>query len=264
MAGGDHNQDRYAYGDGWAFVLDGASSFGEAPPVHDGGWYAERLKEALTEGLANDSNGPISKIVAKAIRQASAAHDEFTQGVCPTSTIALARWDSCVLEFYVLGDSFAVWRDVEGCQEMSDLRLATVGSELREIYRNRLASGTGFDGEHRRILTRLQEVQARARNTSGGYWIAGADDRAAWNGCQKRLSLSCVPEFALVTDGLSIDTRREIFSKKSLGELMERQQVEESLDVNGCAYPRSKLHDDKTAVRIRVARNEQVGSGGCR
>lgn len=40
LAGGEKNQDRFAYGDGWAFVLDGASSFGTTQPEHDGAWYA--------------------------------------------------------------------------------------------------------------------------------------------------------------------------------------------------------------------------------
>jgi len=200
LAGGDNNQDRYAYGDGWAFVLDGATSYSDTPPVHDGGWYAERLKNALVPRLTKNPDRPTVDIVADSIREAASAHHPG-QGPCPTSTIALARWDADQVELYVLGDSYACALTDDGPVILTDDRLSKIGVGLRTLYRQRLREGYGFDDRHREILEALQRVEAAHRNRRGGYWIAGEARSAAYFGNGVLLEVPHTRRLLLASDG---------------------------------------------------------------
>lgn len=258
LAGGANNQDRYAYGDGWAFVLDGASSFSEQPPVHDGGWYAERLKNALVEQLTKNPSTATTEIVSRAIQEASAAHDKVTQGICPTSTLAIARWDPAALELYMLGDSYgAVFRDGSAEPELlSDDRLASIGLDLREQYRSRLAQGYGFDATHREILAKLQGEELKARNRTGGYWIAGDEPAAATHAVSRCTPMHEISSVLLFSDGVAPRGRAlsemcTALRHGSLRDHLQQMHDVEAGDSEAVRYPRSKLHDDKTVMCLR-------------
>lgn len=254
LAGGEKNQDRYAYGEGWAFVLDGASSFATAQPEHDGGWYAERLKNALVEEFTSNPDDATTAIVAKAIDVAASAHDN--PETCPTSTIALARWSAKTVEIYVLGDSTAVLIDPKREEQVTDSRLADIAPEIRDEYRSRLAEGHGFDHRHRQLLRRLQSHQARARNRSGGYWIAGADPDAAFLGMTRTYRLDNVTAAVLATDGAAqalqygVTSTWSSFGHEHPCDLLQATQELEASDHQGRCNPRSKRHDDKTLIWI--------------
>jgi len=246
LAGGDNNQDRYAYGDGWAFVLDGATTYSATPPVHDGGWYAERLRNALAPRLDRHHERPIVDIVAGAIREAASAHPS-SQGPRPTSTIALARWNSETVELYVLGDSFAVATTDDGRITLTDDRLKNIGVGLRTQYRRRLHAGHGFDDRHRELLTALQQVERSHRNRAGGYWTASDSPSSACAGLQVAFPTAGAHRLMLHTDGL---TTPPLSSPSSLEALLHTQRVREDADLRGSRFPRSKPHDDITVVRI--------------
>lgn len=254
LAGGEKNQDRYAYGDGWAFVLDGASSFATEQPEHDGGWYAERLKNALVHELTSRPTDATTELVAGAIQVAASAHDN--PETCPTSTIALARWSSETVETYVLGDSTATLIGDSGEEELTDSRLAHVAPEIRAEYRSRLAEGRGFDHRHRQLLRRLQSRQARARNRSSGYWIAGAAPDAAYHGMNRIHCLDNVAAAALATDGAvqafnyGVVATWASFGHEHLLKTLTETQEREAADHQGRRNPRSKRHDDKTLIWI--------------
>lgn len=255
LAGGEKNQDRYAYGDGWAFVLDGASSFATVEPEHDGSWYAQRLEDALVDQLTARPDHATTDIVARAIGSASAAHDDpYT---CPTSTIAMARWTNESVEVYALGDSTAALIADNREEAVTDTRLASVAPELRAEYRSRLADGHGFDDRHNALLQELQARQAAARNQSGGYWIAGAEPQASHQGQNRRQSLSSVKSVVLATDGAAAALQYglmdswAVFATSDLAQILRATHAVEESDPLATKWPRSKMHDDKTAQAIR-------------
>ncbi|WP_068425735.1 protein phosphatase 2C domain-containing protein [Janibacter terrae] len=254
LAGGEKNQDRFAYGDGWAFVLDGASSFGTTQPEHDGAWYAERLKNKLVDELTARPVDATTDIVSKAIENASAAHDDPES--CPTSTLAIARWTNEVVEVYVLGDSTAALIHSEQESAVTDSRLAAIAPDLRTEYRSRLADGHGFDSQHRALLQQLQSRQEAARNQGGGYWIAGAEPGAAHHAIGDRLPLSKIEAIVLATDGAAsaleygtVDSWAA-FARSDLRPLLEALHEAEESDQQAITWPRSKAHDDKTLLVI--------------
>lgn len=255
LAGGEKNQDRYAYGDGWAFVLDGASSFTSEQPEHDGGWYAERLMNSLSDELTSSPDDTTTNIVARAIKEAASAHDD--PETCPTSTIAIARWRDEAVDLYVLGDSTVVLIGDEGEDVVTDSRLAAIAPELRTEYRSRLTEGHGFDSRHRDLLRELQSCQASARNQPAGYWIAGADPEAARHGLELRRPRASVEAVVLATDGAAAALQYGLveswaaFGASDLRQVLSAVHDTEESDYLATEWPRSKAHDDKTAQTIR-------------
>lgn len=256
LAGGNNNQDRYAYGDGWAFVLDGATSYSDTTPIHDGGWYAEQLRNALAPRLTKHPNRPTVDIVADSIREAATAHHP-SQGPCPTSTIALARWDAEQVELYVLGDSYACVLTDEGPMILTDDRIKQFGKGLRTLYRQRLREGHGFDDRHREILGALQRVEAAHRNRRHGYWIAGDNALAATQGATHNLPFRSTATLTLLTDGLPIKGALDLVCSGAhirIGEHLTSVSRFEEFDMYGQRTPRSKKSDDKTIVVITAHR----------
>jgi len=256
LAGGSNNQDRYLVGDGFAAVLDGATSVA-GDRSHDPGWYAEQLARAIGETVPR--GGPLAGAVVDAIRIVRDAHG-LTPETAPTSTVALARWSDDVVETYVLSDSFVVVLRADGAETVhTDDRLDAVGVSERAAYRTRLAAGHGYDVEHRELLLALQADQARRRNQPGGYWIAGAEPEAAAHGITTVEERSGVAGLLLASDGVDPErhpeatTWRDLFNEvKRHGAARVLQDIHdaEATDPDGRRWPRSKRHDDKTLVIV--------------
>ncbi|MDE9367314.1 protein phosphatase 2C domain-containing protein [Luteipulveratus sp. YIM 133132] len=262
LAGGDKNQDRYVVGDGYAAVLDGASSFSGEQPEHDGGWYAEHLADALERRLGGGHDHDTADLVADSIREVAHLHNGSAES-CPTSTIALVRWSDELVEVYVLGDSTVVI--VTDAEESvhTDARIEKVAPGLRAAYRQRLADGLGFDDQHRDLLAQLQVEQAKSRNSRGGYWIAGRTPDAAAHGLRDIVTTPKVRAIILATDGAAAaveryaiaHTWRELADRSAEATLRATFEIELN-DPQGHHFLRSKPHDDKTLVVARFA-------GGC-
>lgn len=259
LAGASNNQDRYAIGDGFAVVLDGATSVA-GDRSHDPGWYAERLARAVSERVPR--GGALADAVADAIRTVRDDH-ALTPDTCPTSTVAIARWSDGVVESYLLGDSFVVLLSAGGAESVhTDDRLDAVGAHERAAYRARLAAGSGYDVEHRSLLLALQAEQARHRNQPDGYWIAGAEPEAAYHGVTSTEERSGISALLLASDGVDPERHRgtmtwhglshEVNSHGAAQVLQELQDAEAS-DPDGRRWPRSKRHDDKTLVVVDLA-----------
>lgn len=258
LAGGAKNQDRFAHGDRWAFVLDGASSFDSLTPEHDGGWYASRLSHALAQELRERPQRETAALVSKAIASAAKAHKD--PATCPTSTVALVRWCTERVEVYVLGDSAAIVITDAGEQIVADDRISRIAPEVRQRYRERLASGAGFDEEHRKLLRRLQAAQKAAMNQPNGYWIAGATPEAADHAMVRSWPRTQVDAVILASDG-ALDSMSRVEESTSWLDLatepavvLDRARERENEDHMARRWPRSKIHDDKTAVAIRFSR----------
>jgi len=259
-AGGSNNQDRFLVGDGFAAVLDGATSVA-GDRSHDPGWYAEQLARAIGETVPR--GGLLAGAVADAIRIVRDTHG-LTPETAPTSTVALARWSDDVVETYVLSDSFVVTLRADGAETVhTDDRLDAVGASERAAYRARLAAGSGYDVEHGEVLLALQAEQARRRNQPGGYWIAGAEPEAAAHGITTVEERSGVVALLLASDGVDPERHPEATTWRGLYDevtkggpapTLDRIHDAESEDPGGERWPRSKRHDDKTLVTVTLVR----------
>ena len=256
LAGGARNQDHHVVGDGFAAVLDGATSVA-GDRSHDPGWYAEQLGEALGDALAADPDGRTGEAVARAIAQVRDANG-LTPATTPTSTVAVVRWDEERVEAYALGDSIAALIHTDGTETVhTDERLDAVAVAHHRRYLDRLAAGHGYDDEHRAMLIELQAEQARHRNLPGGFWIAGAEPDAAHHGLTTTTDRAGVVGVVLASDGVVLERyasgatwavlHHDAVAHGPDGVLARVHDAEER-DPDGRRWPRAKRHDDKTLV----------------
>lgn len=252
------NQDRYFIGDGYAVVLDGASTPDPAPL--DGGWYAEVLGGAIGRRLRIDPPTDLRSTLSAAIQETT-ERGSLTPDTSPSSTVTIVRWTTDILDALVLGDSPLVIQTAAGIEHLRDDRLAGLTLPEREAYRAALRQGGGYGERHRNRMRRLVEAERSQRNQPGGYWIAGAEPRAAQHAFTGRWATPELRAVMLATDGVSRgvdqfgtpaswDEAMDIARTDGPDSLLRIVEDAESSDADGCRWPRGKRHDDKTAVLL--------------
>jgi hypothetical protein len=156
----------------------------------------------------------------------------------------------------VLGDStFVIQHPDDTCTAITDDRRAQVATAKRQEYRERLRNGGGYVQR----LAGLQAAQRLVRNQPGGYWIAESDPAAATQATSRTVPLDQVQALLLLTDGAAAGVMthgapktwpelvRQVDSAGARHLLDGLHELEET-DPAGRRWPRSKPHDDKTAI----------------
>jgi hypothetical protein len=240
-------------------VLDGASAFGPAPVGPAA--YADRLGTEIAAALATSPAAPLPQVLAAAIGATANAldlHDDHG----PSSTVAIARVASGNADLLVLGDSYIAYRSGGAVAIVTDERIDRLSLPQARRYRERLATGSGYDDAHTATLRELQARQRARRNTQGGYWIASANPGAAAHAVTCTLPAAELEWIVLATDG-AIDTARHLrldnweaiarSDAAGLSSILERCHVwEQEIDPDGRALPRAKRHDDKAIAVISL------------
>lgn len=251
LAGGKVNQDYYAYGETYALVLDGATSFVPEKTSIDAATYVQALGAALATRLESCSLNEIPDVVAAAIGEIAVKY-KLAEESSPNSTVAIAKWDRIEVVTYVLGDSgcFIIDKNYT-VTEMRDNRMAEFGNKIRRQYKKRLSEGSGFDAKHKKLLGELQRHQKKYRNVENGYWIAGAAPESAFKGIIEKYELSKLNYLILGSDGglLSV-INSNLKVDNPVSNILKDQQDKELWDNQGVLLPRSKLNDDKTIIRV--------------
>ena len=111
----------------------------------------------------------------------------------------------------------------------------------------------------------MVEEERRHRNRDGGYWIAEADPCAAAQAVHRAWPREAVRAVLALTDGAAaaVDRYRSpaswadahrLVAEAGVPALLERSLQAERADPDGVRRPRSKRHDDKTAVLVELRR----------
>lgn len=233
---GRRNEDHFAIGPDWAFVLDGAT----APPgvdsgcVHDVVWFVRHLGGALAE-LLTTSGAPLTDVLAEAIDRARAAHADtcdLNNPNSPSSTATLLRLGEDRAEHLVLADSPLV---------------LDVGGEVRPIT----------DGRIDHLPSYTREAVAELRNSPRGFWVAAADPEAAHHAVTG--TTAPFRRAALLTDGASRHVDHFALTDwPGLLDLLDERgpaallsQVRQA-ETTGSPPPRAKPHDDATIIHWTV------------
>ncbi|SNR93512.1 hypothetical protein SAMN06265360_1374 [Haloechinothrix alba] len=235
-------------------VLDGASAF--VPVELPASTYADRLGRELRQQLTAEPRADLAEVLYTAI-EATAHEFDLRPGESPSSTVAIARARARWLDVLVLGDTDVITPG----HAVKDVRIDALDLAPRRRYRERLAAGTGYDDEHRRLLRELQHEQAKHRNREGGYWIAEAAPEAAKHALTEQLPASETPWAILVTDGayevmehLDLDDwpqLAEAMSSELEATLRRCHTWEQHEDPDARSLPRAKRHDDKSIATIQ-------------
>ncbi|WP_098960243.1 protein phosphatase 2C domain-containing protein [Pseudonocardia sp. N23] len=253
-------------------VLDGLSS-GPGPAqaegtgaacVHGTPWFVAQLGARLLAFCANET-----KSLALCLREAISAVVELHSETCdvlspnaPTATVAVVRIASTGdrVEYLVLADAAIIIGGPNGeATVLTDERVEAVAKEQKEAVL-RAQIGTP---EHDAAIAELISIQKPLRNSSHGYWVAGADPNVADEAISGQLVLRPGDSIAAVTDGVS--RLVDLFGKATWAGLLSRlssdgpdailAQVRE-LEMNdpvGKRWPRYKMSDDATAAVLSIS-----------
>lgn len=248
--------DRVIISDDALIVLDGATSHDpDTPPA---GVYVDALAQQLQQRITSSSD--LVRDLSEAI-EATTHHLDLRPGNAPSSTVAITRCSPSTLDILVLGDSSVI---VNGEPEVvhTDSRLDSLELPDVDRYKRRLRRHCGYDDQHRRILSDLQRHERQYRNQSGGYWIAEADPKAAYEAITASYPLRTARWAVLATDGamdilpalgINWSTVASIPDHETLHELLVRcHNWEATIDPDGSQLPRSKRHDDKTIAILHL------------
>lgn len=251
------DEDRVTTSDHAVIVLDGASA--HDPDTPRAGAYVDTLAVELRTRVTatNDLRAALAEAIGS-----TAALLELHPGASPSSTVAVVRVGPTTVDLIVLGDAAVVVGTVDDDEHVYvDDRLELLDLPAADRYRERLATGAGYDPEHRRILQDLQRAEGRHRNQPGGFWVAEAEPAAADHALTASYPRDRVAWVVAATDGafdvlptLGVDWQAVAHQSSSgLRELLHRCRTwEATADPNGQALPRAKRHDDKTIAVIRL------------
>ncbi|MBS2965116.1 hypothetical protein KGA66_18815 [Actinocrinis puniceicyclus] len=239
----------------------------DTPCPHDARWYARALGSRLVAELSTEPPSWIAEAVARAIDTVATSHaatcpiDDQSH---PSATIAILRELPDVYEYYILGDSTIVF-DTAGGQltARSDKSLSRVATAQRARV-----TATGYEASERdSARAELVEAERAKRNVRGGYWIASTNPDAAAHGRQGHISRRELSRAALLSDGAAAAVERyELVDWRSALDLMEQDGPQaiiraardaEDSDPQAKQWPRSKPHDDATAVLCIAERHSQ-------
>ncbi|MGW4366663.1 hypothetical protein ACWEKT_13550 [Nocardia takedensis] len=238
-------------------LLDGATAYEPGTPPATN--YVDHLGRELAQRL--DTDTALIDILRAAI-SATAASLDLCPGRSPSSTVVLVRVGRTTVDILVLGDS-AVVVGLQGRSPavITDDRLNRLAIPEAAEYRARLASGSGFDRQHRDLLKRLQRQERIHRNQSGGFWIAEADPSAADHAITYTYARETFAWAVAATDG-AFDPLTALgiawcdlathTSEQLQHDLRQCAHWERTVDPEGRIRPRSKRHDDKTLAVVRT------------
>ncbi|HEX6498172.1 MAG TPA: hypothetical protein VF054_03970 [Micromonosporaceae bacterium] len=251
------NEDHVlVYGD-LVGVFDGVTE----DPGHDSGcrhgpaWYVRRLAAHLGQAYADAPTADLARLLATAIDGVRGDHGQgcdLDRPATPASTVCLIRVDGERLDYLLLGDSpLVVDRDGGGVEVIADDRVA------RTVARIRAAPVPDEAGSAASPHT---PGKYRYLNQPGGYWVAAADPRAAFEAVTGALPVrgpGRVRRAALLTDGASRAVEQfalldwagllDVLAVEGPTELIRQvRRAEVAQDVPPGS--RRKRHDDATAA----------------
>lgn len=257
---GRANEDFALWDDHVAVLLDGAGMPNELQPpcTHGVSWFARALGTALCSA-ASDSESLRDALASAIVRTAGLHRDTCAvdDPLSPSATLAMLRVRGDAVEWLVLGDCTLLLDDRHSVEVISDDRLAAVAREERSAMKAALPGSA----ERRQLHAHLVETERALRNRPGGYWVAAADSQAADAALCGSHPRGDVAQAALLTDGAARLTTTfaatdwsgclGILERHGPKALIEQVREAELSDTALTRWPRSKAHDDATALYIR-------------
>ncbi|MEU6038969.1 protein phosphatase 2C domain-containing protein [Actinomadura sp. NPDC047616] len=231
------NEDYVVAGPEWVVLLDGATA---APGVDSGcghgpAWLVRRLAGGLAARLAVEDGAPLQDLLADTVKATGEAH----AGTCdldnpdsPSATVAMLRRRDGVLDWLVLADSPV---------------LLQMDGQVRVVHDDRVD----------RLPAYTVEAVRAARNSPGGFWVAGNRPEAAYEALTGEAPAERVRRAAVLSDGAA--RLVQIFGRTDWAGLLDLldgagpvELIRRTREAETTAtIRRGKRHDDATAVLVR-------------
>ncbi|WP_329488701.1 integrase [Kitasatospora sp. NBC_01246] len=249
-------------------VLDGAGlpSAVETGCVHGVPWFVRNLGAAIFMQAA-ERPASLTECLADAIASTARLHAgtcDLANPMTPSATVVVARVRGGTFEWLTLADSTVALSLSTGIEVHADHRVSSVTDRQRVALQAELAH---LQEGKRRVA--LAWAQREVMNTVDGYWVASTEPGAAEQSLTGAVSLSELHTAAILTDGAARavddfgvlgwpDLLRKLDVDGPHGLIEYTRNLERS-DPQRRRWPRSKCHDDATAVLMRP--DSGTGSG---
>lgn len=261
-ADGALNEDFIAATTQLVILLDGASvpEGLETGCRHGTAWYVARLGTRLLEELTSQPGQLLTDALATAIHGVAGLHAdtcELNHPGAPSAALALLREADETVDYLVLADTTILLDATSDFLVVSDDRLAQVAvTEHSAMHQE----ATGTVSHQRRYADLITELR-RHRNQAKGYWVASSTPDAAYQALTGSIPRLEVRRAALLSDGATRLADRfgvmawprvfDLLDREGPSSLIMQTREAESSDPNGRRWPRSKRHDDASAVICR-------------
>lgn len=266
------NDDIAGYFDRTFWLMDGATQL--VPPAHglDASWFTNTLSQSFHKALQGDPLLSLDALARQGIRDTaqqffagSGVTAEAAQELRPFCTLILCRIsdDFRSLDYILVADStLAVIGDGHE-QTVSDQRIDDDG-HLDAFYEI-LSQGHGYDSELAKAAMRQVYVNGAARmNRPGGWYSVAQDESVIDHALRGVLTLPPDADVILMSDGFTRATEmlqlypsymalNQDVNRIGLQGVIDAVRVKELSDPKGVLYHRPWIHDDATALRIRLA-----------
>jgi hypothetical protein len=260
------NQDLIITGPGLVVLLDGAGG-----PSEDGGgcrhgveWLVRQLGGRLAAQALTDG-GSLSGILAQSIEDAAALHAttcDLRHPGTPSTTVAMARHTGDQVEYLSVHDSSMVFtREDDTTHVISDRRVEAI-PELRKLWAEMSRSSLGSSA-HAAARRAYIAAELNYRNSPGGYWVVGADPRAASEAVTGSVTVTDLRSVSVFSDGVAdyvdlygLATWPQVIStlnRMGPSHLIQMVRAAEREDPHGRRWPRFKRHDDASVVHWKLS-----------
>lgn len=251
------NEDVYAAGKDYAFVLDGASGLNNVnrmAPMSDACWLVRSLKNWLLLHLQEDRS--LQEILSEGLDILKEQYGECSGLESPSCTITCIRIREDKLEYFALGDSLLLIETKDRlysfCDEAVEKLDNLVIARMQELSFEKMKPFL----EMRPYVTELLQKHRLMKNTPEGYWICDLSKVGLSHALQGSLPLNSVQRVALMSDGMmQLRDFRNLGNKEFLDLLFRRKsrcfpmlmELQEQ-DVRCRVLPRLKKRDDTTLI----------------
>jgi hypothetical protein len=246
------NEDYAAADRNVVVIVDGLTARTDTGCIHGVSWFAKKLANAV---LNFGHLRPVEALKS-AIQHTATMHSDtcdLTNPATPCAAVAIVQVEGAHVHYLVLGDVTVVIANGDE-RVISDQRINSTALDHR-AEADRLPTGSEAKSA---ALVRMKQAEIAARNSPGGYWIAGADPVSAEHALTGDIAWSQSGRIALLTDGAAraVDLFAifdwpevlEILSDSGPRDLIARVRDVEHADATASRWPRNKISDDATAV----------------
>jgi len=263
------NEDHYITGRYLFVLFDGATGLGEKildGYSSDSVWFLEIFERYLLDYWKNGAD--FLQATSEAINQSSIIFRELTNNInfplhrYPSSGMVALTIEDRVVNLYRTGDcSIYSWDSAVAEVLFQESRLSALDESAIKLMSKHLSDGMSYDSAMQAIMSLLISNRSMM-NRPGGYGVLSLDPRCVEFIDKTTIKSSGESKLLLTTDGFSaiLDsykkyTIKELFQKlenSNLEEVLEEIRSIEADDNALKMYPRLKVHDDASAMLIRL------------
>lgn len=265
------NEDKITVLDKAAWILDGATGLTGKRITEketDALWYVEALDDYLKKHI--NSSKDIKEIIKNAIKEVKEKYSKYDgfndleEIDYPCAALALLRFNSKELEYYVIGDCTLIYsQENESIKEIVDRKL--IGLEeniLRKMCE--VSKVNNISVLDARKLCNDEVISVRKlKNKLNGYWILEFNEDVVDRGLYNKISINGEISICITSDGFSqfYDTFNLAQDYKVFINLLKESNVEDIFntlyeeqekDSNCNDYPRLKKRDDTSIIYFEL------------